>query len=628
MKTRPGRQRTIFIAGSLFFTAAFFVTWGATQGDYRAYLPVILRRDPPPIVLITEVLYDPEGEEPGLEWVELYNPRNTALELGDYKLGDAESVGSSREGMYQFPPNATLAPQTAIVIAHNAAAFSAAYGFSPDYEFGESDPFVPSLSKYLWWASGTVNLSNAGDEILLLDGSNQVADALSWGSSSFAFDPPASKVSEGVSLERYPALQDTDTAVDWHAQDAPSPGQVDPRYPTPTPAPVAGRIYLSEVFLHPAENEPAAEWIELYNPETYTVTLAGLALGDEETPGGGEGMYRFPAGASLGPARVAVVAVQGTVFSATWGFAPDYELTDSLPAVPDLEKDTSLATGSLNLRNNGDEVLLLGWDNAVLDAISWGNSTVAFDPSLPAPDAGVSLERYPPGADTDNAADWRLQDVPDPGDVDRTPPTATPLPTSTPLPTATPTPTPTPSPADHLLISEVLYDAVTEPDGEWIELHNPTTGTIALAGYKIGDEETAGGTEGMYAFPLTATIEAGSFQVIAVDGAVFSATWGFAPDYQLSGGLEGVPDLSKYPSWGSGSVQLGNSGDEVLLLDGSDHIVDALSWGSSSVFLAPPAPDVPEGHSLERSPPWWDSDSAADWRDQALPSPGSGAWMR
>ncbi len=624
MKVTPGRQRLFLIAGSLLFTAAFFVTWGMAQTGHRIYLPLIARRDPPPVILITEVLYDPAGDEPAGEWVELYNPRSTDLDLSAYKIGDAESAGKA-EGMYQFPPGTHLPPQTALVIADNAAVFYQVYGFWPDYEFTESDPFVPTMSKYLWWAGGNLNLSNAGDEVLLLDTDNRIADALSWGNSTVVFDPPAPASGDGISLERYPALQDSDSSADWRAQAFPNPGQVDPRYPTPTPRPTStatpavGRIYLSEALIHPLANEPAAEWIELYNPETYPVTLGGLKIGDEETRGGGEGMYVFPSGAQIAPGQALIVAVQGAVFSSTWGFAPDYELNDTLSGIPTLEKDSAWATGSLNLSNGGDEILLLDRDDTLLDALSWGNSAFAFNPAAPAPDAGESLERYPPAVDTDTAADWRLREIPDPGRVDLTPPTATPVPSETPTPTATPLP------ADHLLISEVLYDAAgAEPAGEWIELHNPTTATIALDGYKIGDEETPGGAEGMYAFPISATLAAGDFLLIANDGAVFSATWGFAPDYELNGSLPGVPDLNRYTAWSGGSIQLGNSGDEVLLLGPDDGVVDALSWGTSSVFLSPPAPDVPEGHSLERYPPWMDSDSASDWRDQSAPSPANG----
>jgi len=643
MKTRPGQHKIAFVMGSLLITAALFFSLSAAQGERRVYLPLILRRDPPPALLISEVLFDPLGDEPAAEWVELYNPYGQTLDLHPYKLGDAESVAKA-EGMYQFPSGAQLPPYGVIVIANDAAVFQATYGLAPDYAFNQTDPYVPTLSKYLWWASGNINLSNTGDELLLLDGDNRPVDALSWGSSRLFLDPAAPRPPEGASLERYPAVQDEDAAEDWRVQPSPNPGAADPHYPTATPWPTAtatpqtGRVYLSEIYVRPLSGgEPAAEWLEFYNPEAYTVTLGGLKIGDEEQSGGGEGMYAFPSETFLSPHTPLIVAVQGAVFSSTWGFAPDYELSDTLPDVPDLTKYTAWASGSLNLSNSGDEVLILDGGDHLLDAVSWGNSTFAFDPALPAPAAGQSVERYPPDMDTDTAADWRLQDVPDPGGVDTTPPTVTPFPTATPIPTVTPspatptvtptpsntpTPTATPAPADHLLISEVLYDpAQGEPAAEWLVIYNPLTVSLSLDGYKVGDEEQAGDGEGMYAFPLSATLGAGAYAVIAHDGAAFSSTWGFAPDYELVNTLPNVPDLTKYTAWASGSLNLSNSGDEVLLLDGGDHLLDAVSWGNSTFAFDPPAPDVPEGHSLERYPPWVDSDTAADWRDQPAPLP-------
>jgi len=60
-------------------------------------------------------------------------------------------------------------------------------------------------------------------------------------------------------------------------------------------------------------------------------------------------------------------------------------------------------------------------------------------------DPGNSVERFPPGIDTNTAGDWRKQNYPSPGQIDRSTPTpsATPTPTGTATPTSTPTPTAT-----------------------------------------------------------------------------------------------------------------------------------------------------------------------------------------
>ncbi|HEX9030056.1 MAG TPA: hypothetical protein VF823_12835, partial [Anaerolineales bacterium] len=62
--------------------------------------------------------------------------------------------------------------------------------------------------------------------------------------------------------------------------------------------------------------------------------------------------------------------------------------------------------------------------------------------------------------------------------------------------------------------------------------------------------------------------------------------------------------------------------DEVLILDGSDTIVDLVAYYYSQYpGFQPTVPDVVEGHSIERYPASQDRDTAADWIDQAVPSP-------
>ncbi|MDH7475587.1 MAG: lamin tail domain-containing protein [Anaerolineae bacterium] len=90
---------------------------------------------------------------------------------------------------------------------------------------------------------------------------------------------------------------------------------------------------------------------------------------------------------------------------------------------------------------------------------------------------------------------------------------------------------------------------------------------------------------------------------------------GFAANYP---GFSGVV-VSLEGNIGNG---LSNSGDRLVLRDGSGSEIDALSWGSDTTVFNPAAPDVAEGHSLERDPANADTDSASDFVDQATPAPG------
>ena len=426
---------------------------GSQGAGTPLYLPVQLQHWPtatatpmPGYLLITEVMYDPDGDEPTGEWIELYNAGGTDINLSMYKVGDEELQGGS-EGMYQFPVDALLPAGEVIVVANQAVTFYELFKKLPNYELRESHPFIPNLVKYTPWSGGNAELSNNGDDVLILDLYDQKVDGISWGSSSFELDPPLPRIQEGHSFERKPAFQDTNSLDDWIDQDIPTPGKVDISLPTPTPTvdlntpTPAGpaSLLISEVLYDPTGVDPSGEWFEIYNYGSSLMSLEGLKIGDEEVFGGGEGMLLFPAGIFLAPEQVLVIANRAEVFSSTYGLNPDLEIYDTDPLIPEMLRDSAWGSGSVNLGNSGDELLLLDRSGILLDTISWGSSTTAFDPSVQLVAEGHSLERYPPGDDTDRAADWRDQPTPNPRLVDHTPPTQ--VPPDTPTPTATPTAT-------------------------------------------------------------------------------------------------------------------------------------------------------------------------------------------
>jgi hypothetical protein len=187
-------------------------------------------------LLISEVLYDTPGTDEDEEWIEIYNPTASTIDLSVYKIGDEEEQGKG-EGMYQFPPEASIPPEGVIVIALKATGFYALYGFNPDYEVTDTDPSVPDMIKYSAWATGKIALSNSGDEVLILDEGDAIVDAMSYGDATTFFDPPCPDVITGHSLERSPANVDTDTADDWIDQEFPNPGSVTVPTPTATATP-------------------------------------------------------------------------------------------------------------------------------------------------------------------------------------------------------------------------------------------------------------------------------------------------------------------------------------------------------------------------------------------------------
>lgn len=189
------------------------------------FSPTAAADDPPPALRVTELLYNAAGDDSRFEWVEIANLGTAVVDLSQIKLGDEETAGG-KEGMARFPREATLAGGAVIVVAQSAADFRLRYGFTPDYEFSDSDEAVPDMRPFPLWAGGDFGLANAGDELLLLDGTNAIIDALSYGDSTAVFAPAIGPVFEGQSVERHPAGCDSDTAVDWIPQPAPTPGQI------------------------------------------------------------------------------------------------------------------------------------------------------------------------------------------------------------------------------------------------------------------------------------------------------------------------------------------------------------------------------------------------------------------
>jgi hypothetical protein len=398
----------------------------------------------------------------------------------------------------------------------------------------------------------------------------------------------------------------------------PIPTLRDTNTPTATPIPCGpAPLLISEVYYRPANGNTSEEWIELFNAGDLSVNLACIKVGDEEEQGGGEGMLIFPPGANINPGEVVVIANRAITFYNIYGFLPDFEMVSTHPEVPVMMKYLQWSTGNVVLSDYGDDVLILDGEDNIVDAVSWGSSTFAFDPSVANVNLGYSIERFPADRDTNSATDWRGQPNPHPGHVDLIWPT--------PTPTITPTLTSEPPPVSaSLLISEVLYIPIGyEPDNEWIEIYNAGDTTVNLSDYKIGDEKTSGGSEGMLQFPYGTNIGPGEVIVIANKATAFLSLYGFLPDFEMLDSHSTVPVMIPYLIWADGQVHLGNMGNEVLILDDQDNVVDAVSWGFSDFAFNPPVPNVEPGHSIERFPANIDTNSNEDWIDQPLPNPGT-----
>ncbi len=164
---------------------------------------------------------------------------------------------------------------------------------------------------------------------------------------------------------------------------------------------------------------------------------------------------------------------------------------------------------------------------------------------------------------------------------------------------------------NHILISEVLDQPTTTAQGvdstnEWIELYNPTASTVDLSFWTIKDA-----TNSFDMIPNGTTIPAGGF-LFLTNASTTPSFW------SLPGSVQVIAFESPL---GAG---LNNTTESLFLRNAATTTIDSLSWGATTTAFVSGsgAPDVVPGHSLFRTSLSVDTDTAADWADDATPNPG------
>jgi len=172
-------------------------------------------------VVINEVYYDvnsSHGSETSNEWIELYNKSTSTVDISGWTITDNLSTK-------------TIAGGTEAILANGVLLIS------------------PDSSTWSYWSiGGSViklvmqlgnGLSNLGDKLILKDDLGNEIDKMNYGTNVEIWNPAATAVAEGHSLERNPGGKDTDSASDFIDQESPSPGVIIAEAATPTPVPTS-----------------------------------------------------------------------------------------------------------------------------------------------------------------------------------------------------------------------------------------------------------------------------------------------------------------------------------------------------------------------------------------------------
>ncbi len=181
-----------------------FTSWERAGTPAPTPLPFLGTETGAAPVLIVEVYYHTLRAD---EYVVLVNIGGDALDVAGWSLTD-------REGTLTFPPGPTIAAGDRIVLAQNASAYYEDTLREATFQYGGGNATALAVS-------GTFQLNNDGDEVILLNAAGDVVDAFVYGASAYAdagwSGPAAKPVGRGLVARRgFDATwTDTDSAADW-----------------------------------------------------------------------------------------------------------------------------------------------------------------------------------------------------------------------------------------------------------------------------------------------------------------------------------------------------------------------------------------------------------------------------
>lgn len=191
--------------------------------------------------------------------------------------------------------------------------------------------------------------------------------------------------------------------------ETPTPSPTETPIPTgpasPTPSPT-NHLVINEVYYDVCSKDNCGgnkgsdgknEWVEIYNPTSNPIDIFGWKICDNT------GCETVSSSSAILTGGFAIITPQ----SDTWNYW-------SIPAgVVKISLGTSNIGSGLN--NDSDRVILKDNNGNVVDQMSYGADTTAFNPACPDVVEGHSLERNPVGKDTDTAGDFVDRSSPTPG---------------------------------------------------------------------------------------------------------------------------------------------------------------------------------------------------------------------
>jgi predicted extracellular nuclease len=386
-------------------------------------------------------------------------------------------------------------------------------------------------------------LGNSADEVVLLDAALNEIDRVEYDDGATFPDP------NGASMALVNPALDNNVGANWCTASTPygDGDQGTPGAANDCVVPVA-EIVINEIMQNPAAVfDSNGEWFEIYNPTTSGIDINGWTIADNDIDShviDNGGPLTIPAGGYL-------VLGNNDNSSTNGGLTVDYVFS------------------GIALANGGDELVLRDGALNEIDRVEWDDGATFPDPN------GASMALVNPALDNNFGANWCTASTPY-GDGDLGTPGAA-----------------NDCPPPEIVINEIMQNpaAVSDSNGEWFELYNPTSGDVDINGWTIQDNDTDSHVIDNVG---SLVIPAGGYLVLGNNGNSAS-NGGVNVDYVFS------------------SIFLGNSSDELVLLDGALSEIDRVEWDGGTTF-----PD-PTGASMVLAGPALDNNVGANWCTASTP---------
>ena len=91
-------------------------------------------------IVISELFYNPDGQDEGHEFIELHNTTSSAIDVSGWRFLTGVS--------YTFAPGTTIAAGSYLVLAQDVQDFETVFGFAPSGSF--AGPCRTVVKKFPW----------------------------------------------------------------------------------------------------------------------------------------------------------------------------------------------------------------------------------------------------------------------------------------------------------------------------------------------------------------------------------------------------------------------------------------------------------------------------------------------